>query len=239
MIEVEIDASDALRKVGEFGKQLPFAISRALNDVALGFQQDERTGLQRRFTIRRPWVLQGVKMERGDFATKTKLVATVRIDSERDFLSKFEGGDVKTPTRAKGLSVPITGSPAKPTGAALIRTPLRPKNLNLRELGGRHAVQTAAHLSKRSLRGAVGRGAFQVYEGDKKTILIQSRSGAGVLLQRVGRGKRAGLRLLFKLVPRAKQPASLKFHETAYESFRRRWNHVFAERWNEAVRTAR
>ena len=44
-------------------RQLPFATMKALNECATLFQADERSVMQREFTIRRPWTLQGVKMK--------------------------------------------------------------------------------------------------------------------------------------------------------------------------------
>lgn len=214
-------------------RQLPFATARALNDVAVGFQQDERAVIQREFTIRRPWVLQGVKINRGDFATKTKPEVTIRIDPSRDFLGKFEQGGTRVPRQGhKGLSVPLA---ARRNLATVIPRGMRPKAFNFKALSTK--------------------GGKRILKGDKGTFLIQKADGSGVILQRKGRkvavskrhhgplmkGQRRDYALvtLFVLRPRTPVPADLHFVDTAYKSFRMRWPSSFTKWWNESVRTAR
>jgi hypothetical protein len=210
-------------------RQLPFACMKALNECAVKFQEDERKVIQAGFIIRRPWVLQGVKINREDFATKQKLSVRVHIDPTRDFLGKFERGGTRTPRAGKkGLAVPIA---AKASAKSIVKASLRPK---------------ALHFVKRSGGGS----GVTVFTGDRKTILIQRPDGSGVILQRQGRkvAKKKLLRgakrldrlvLLYVLRPRTPVPASLHFEQTAKKSFLANWPGVFTSWWNKAIATAR
>src|SRR3954468_14135275 len=98
MIEIEFDPKKLITTLDALGeRQLPFAAMKTLNELATGFQTDERAVIQSEFTVRRPWVLQGVKIDRGDFATKEKLEARVHIDADHNFLDKFEAGGTRAP----------------------------------------------------------------------------------------------------------------------------------------------
>ena len=59
--------------------------------------------MRKRFTIRRAYVLQGVKFSK--FSTKRDLEAIVEIDPTREFLFKFEEGGTVRP-RGTRLAVP-------------------------------------------------------------------------------------------------------------------------------------
>lgn len=88
-------------------RQLPFAVSNAINDTALDFQEAERRHFADVFTIRRQDFIfkQGVKML--EFSTKSTLRATIGTDPKADFLAKFETGGEKTPIGGHSLAVPV------------------------------------------------------------------------------------------------------------------------------------
>lgn len=98
-------------------RQLPYATSRALNETAKQVQLGVRTGMQQRFHIRRPWVLQQIKIEKEAFSTKKNLKSVVIGTSpEGKFLDKFEQGGVKKPYQGGHLAVPVD-VPRTATGA--------------------------------------------------------------------------------------------------------------------------
>jgi hypothetical protein len=108
MIQITVDPSEALTHMERLEKQMPFAISRALNRVANHAQAAVRDGIKRgAFTLRREqFVLNTVKINREDRATKTKLNATVRIDPQRNILAKFEEGGIKTGRSGGRVAIP-------------------------------------------------------------------------------------------------------------------------------------
>src|SRR5690606_24052326 len=95
------------------------------------------------------------------------------------------------------------------------------------------------------LRG-VGRGGVEVYEGNRRTVMIRRPDGRGVILQRVGRGGRrtvAGrdpnLRVLWRFAPAVTIDDRLEFVETVTRTVKERWPKEFASAFREAVSTAR
>lgn len=183
-----------LDKVGR--QQFPFAMSKALNATADQFQERQRAGMQKRFTLRRkPWVDRSVKRGKGDFATKKKLEAIVRIETpgdkgRSDVLTQHEDGGTKRPRSGRTLSVPADVRRGK-TG--VIPKNLRPGALNLRPWGESGTVM----------------------RGDRRTVLIRTGNDRGVILQRTGRGKRAKLKVLYRLKGSVPLKPGLEFFKTA------------------------
>lgn len=237
MIALTVDTQTLRGMCAGMEKQLPFATAKALNEVAGFFQRDQRAVMQKQFTIRRQWVLQGVKIDRGDFATKQKLNVRIHIDEKQDFFNKFEEGGTRSPrSGGKSLAIPINVRGSK-TG--LIPASKKPRAFDFKEVGGRGLVTHAKRFKSGRLRSAALEGNVRVYEGAKRTIMIKGSNGGGIILQRVGRGKAAGLKVLYRLKARTPVPASLHFHDTARESFTAHWPSSFEKWWNEAVRTSK
>lgn len=174
-LDITVDTKglrEQMRTVAE--DQIPYATMRALNDCATRFQAEQRGHIQDAFTIRRPWVLQGVKINRDDFATKKKLSVRIHIDGQRDFFDKFERGGVRQPRDGKALAVPISVRRSK---ADVIAKRKRPKAFAFTE-------------ARSSLKSRVA-----IYKGKDRTFMIRKADGTGVILQRKGRGsKRTQLR---------------------------------------------
>lgn len=239
-MEITVDASSLTRYMDDFHqRQVPFALANSLNDVAKLFQYRQREHMGQIFTVRRKaWVDNAVKIS--EFATKRKLSATVEIltaggKSRSDILAKFETYTVKTPRSAPTLFIPAA---ARANPGAIVPSSLRPKNLHFKEVGGSRMAGHASRLHSKHLRGGVLRGALKVYEGEKNTVMIRNAQGQGVVLQRVGRGKRAGMRLLFTLAPKAKLTPNLQFVAHAREAV----THIgefFKARFAEAMYSAR
>src|SRR5688500_17802154 len=105
MIRVGVEAQATIRGLAIVGKQVAFATAQALNDTAFEARDTERNLAQGVFTIRRPWVLQGIQVAR-PFATRNNLRAVVEVEPKRDFLGKFEEGGIKRPTEGRTIAVP-------------------------------------------------------------------------------------------------------------------------------------
>lgn len=97
---------DALKNVPD---EVNRALRNALNDTAREGQRVAQDLIAREFDVRqKAFVLNTVKIEKSDRATKEKLEATVRIDPNRDLLAKFEEGEQKTTIGGgKYLAVPV------------------------------------------------------------------------------------------------------------------------------------
>ena len=219
MIDIEVssnaaDVSSWLRDL--FADQIPFATAKAVNSTALSFQANQRERVSDRFTVRRPWVLQGVKINRGDFATKRKPEAIVRIDSSRDFLVKFEEGDPKRPRSGTRLAIP---DEARRTKAGVVSRTQRPRAQRFRVHGrGPRAI---------------------VFRGDRRMFMIHRPGGRGDIFQRVGRRGRSHPRHLFTFAPSAQVDAVLGFEGTARRTVKEDFEAAFSRAFDAAVRSAR
>ena len=239
-IDVDTNAAEVVRSLRFlFRDQVPFATSLAINHTAKGIQAVQRDGMRRRFTIRRPYVLQGVKVSK--FSTKRDLEAIVEIDPSRGFLFKFEEGGTTRP-RGTRFAVPDEVRRGK-TG--VVSRVMRPRQLKFKFHGSGPKAE--------------------VYKGEKRTFMIRKRDGSGAIFQRFGRrigrtaGRRkllAGLsptarqdvirrasienaRMLFSFTPKAQIEPSLEFEVTAQTVFEQSFESNFEASFDRAVRTAR
>lgn len=90
-VSIKTNSGQAVRATRQLLRQIPFALSGALNQVALDFRAEEREHIARTFNVvNKAFVLNRVQFRRKDFAKAHRLKATVRIDPERDFLAKHE-----------------------------------------------------------------------------------------------------------------------------------------------------
>jgi len=232
VITMRIDMAGLTESIESFRDQIPFATSLALNRVANAAQTAERSGITERFTIRRPWVLQGVKIESRDRSTKRNLQVTIGIDAQRSFLSKFEVGGTKVPLgTGKAIAIPEVGG-AIPDIQSIVPKNRRPKAFNF-------------------VRRAPNRPSdFTVKEGSQRTFLIQRADGSGLIFQRTGKGSSArdrsqsaghddNLKLLYVLTPRVKIPAELEFATTIERVVTEQFAQIFAQAFEEAKASAR
>lgn len=237
-MEITVDTRDLIKGLNDFEqRQVPYALSNTLNDVAKLTQYRVRQRMGSIFTVRRKqWVDNNVKIT--NFAKKGDLRAAVQIQSpgggnRSDILAKFEDQTTKAPKSGRSIAVPVE---AKRNKADIIAKGARPKAFNFRRVGGSKAL---SHNVTQRIKGGIGRGALEVYEGDKRTVMIRNAQGKGVILQRVGRGKnRDGMRVLYYLTPRVTISPDLRFVLNAREAVA----HVkdfFAARFAEAMSTAR
>lgn len=241
MITITLDPTIALEQLtAKELRQLPYAAMKALNQTAIDFQQEEQYGLRQRMTIRRPWVLQGIKIERGDFATKEKLAVTVHIANRtgegadsRAFLDKFEeGGPESRPNRFSPFYMPSPNT--RPSPAAQIQAGLYPKALRLmprKDVTGTMAA--TGHVTRR--------GILQL-QGKRRTFVLDPTTMFGVaqwgVYQRTGPGK-GDIRLLWRYKARVTIPRLLHFHDTAVAISNDRWAENFNAAFVQAVRTMR
>jgi hypothetical protein len=182
-------------------KQVPFALALGTNRTIEEAQAAIQAHEQKTYTIRRDWVIKGIKIDNADRATKDSPKATVHLDPARGFMSKFEEGDTKLPT-GKSIAIPIG---AKRSKSDIIQKSQRPKSFHFSR--GYSSIRTGA----------------TIWRGDNRTWLLQRPDGTGTIFQRTGRGKRSSLKLLYILRPKAKTPANLAFYEVGEAVVRERY----------------
>ncbi len=116
MVEMDVrgDFTPALRLFSAVERQIPYATAGAINTTLTTAQREIRGGLERRFTLRRKqFIERTIKINRQDFATKTKLEGRLQVDRDRPVLAKHEHG---------GRKQPKSGHLAIPTGTRHRRT---------------------------------------------------------------------------------------------------------------------
>lgn len=122
-ISVAAEIDHAMRQLQTIrqAEQFRFSVAKALTATASQVQQEVRKNMPGRFTIRRPWVVNGILIEK---ATKQNLTATVY--SRDKFMGLQEVGGAKGPLR-NYLALPT--SMVRRTKKDLIAKADRPKNL--------------------------------------------------------------------------------------------------------------
>ena len=203
-------------------RQLPFAVSLALNRVANQAQVAERENLKRSFKLRREsFVLKGVKISKQDRATKSSWRVTIQLayPDDRHFLDQHEVGGYRTRYGGKRLWQPNPEVFAsKVIGRA---NPLHPKNLRLaKDKSGRVVGQERTFLVR--VKSAV----LVLQRVDRRLTKGSARRLKGLTLDNVQTGmgphtkksrgisRTGGTRLLYRLVERVKLPARLQFVST-------------------------
>jgi hypothetical protein len=206
-------------------KQMPFALSLALNSTTNDMQQAIRNRVQggNRFVIRtaasRQFLLRQIRRNPGqDFATKRDLVARVRIQNTQSqspsLLSLLDQGGVRTPRFAlspsitRGSDLPI---PVRRSKTATVSRSTFPGKLNLRQQG-------------KALRG------------DRRTFVVRTKAGDTLLLQRHGKRK---VRTLFVLERQANVRAKNFFGPAAESAALTRFDGNLVRGMEQALRTAR
>jgi hypothetical protein len=118
--------TEALRQIG---RQAPFAMVKTLNAVANEAQTSIRKGMNQFTFRRRSFVEKTIYRDKAtDFATKTHLSATVRVNPGRDFLAQHEDGGQKTPLSGRSVAIPLPAV-QEAAGNAVIPKRLRPSGL--------------------------------------------------------------------------------------------------------------
>jgi len=238
-LRVIVDPTSVLKGLDAAGqRQLPFALALALNRTANDAQKAEQNRIAKAFKLRRDtFVIQGIKIEKADRATKTSQRVVIQVDAARQFLDKFEKGDPRIPRKGRWLWLPDLAT----FGNKIIlrSNPLHPKNLKFDSQG------------KGNLR------TFMVHKnGSRSGPLVLQRTGAPTgnshknqmrgtngrfdgMITMNKRKKNQGIRKLFTLVSVTSTPVRLEFVSTIKQSVEARWQGNVRQALDEAMRTAR
>lgn len=191
------------------GRQAPFAVSTALNNIANEVQRGVQDSLGSRFTLRRSdFIKKTIYRGKGvDFATKSKLQATVRVNPQRDVLVQHEEGQLKTPRSGLHVAVPLEA--VRPVPSAVVPKRLRPSGLR-------------GHPQVRKITTPAG------------TFLVRNRPGKGK-----GGLNGWRTEFLYELKRAVPLRPRLRFHATAQGVIEASWQRHLLQGIEKALRTAR
>jgi hypothetical protein len=210
-LRVSIEANTPALTTG--AKQIPFAMSKAINATLVLAQKKQREHMARIFTVRRrPFMERSVKITQ--FAKKGTLRGEIAIASPggRDLFEKFELGGTKRPKDGHSLAIPVTGGPVKKTERTVIQSKNRPRAL----LGNQQDVKRAKSFGGAFIRPAEG-------------------NTPGAIFIRTPRG----LKLAYTLQPEADIEPELRFEETVTSEVTRTFSTEFEREFANAIKTAK
>jgi hypothetical protein len=219
MPSITVDTKALEAALGGAKDQMPFAVSKALNDLTIRIADVQRADMRTRFTIRNENVLK-YGIVRTEKATKQSLAAAVGVSQQSagnreafGYLKKFEKGGSKRPVAGSAVAVPVDARRSK---RGIVTASNRIPALQLKKHG--RAVQ-----------------------GIKRTFMIQPKSGraAALILQQVGRGKRATNKVLYVLERSVPIQPMLHLMDNATRTAKAEWQRIAGDAVALALRTMR
>lgn len=218
MINVQIDAKKIEAMVGVVdAKQIQFATAKALTKTAQAVQQAVRAEMPSRFTLRRQWVVQGIRITP---ATKANLTATVY--SKDVFMDRQETGGIKTGSPGGGdfssMSLQQTGGRRVRQASGRVAVPTEKVRRNKSEI-----------IRKSELPAGLGERGF----------VIGKAGDTQFLAKRFAKGKRAGLQILYVLKRSTKIKPRLGLREIGIEVVRSKFADIFSQSLSDAIATAK
>ena len=213
LVHIETNALEVAGVLNRlFRDQEPFARSRATNAVAKEAQTNQRRHQRRVFTVRRSqFVDRAIKIK--PFSTKRRQFAVLRVEPPggRRKADIFTKFERGGEKRARDGGTIAVPIEARRTKAGVVSKSQRPRNLLARSAG-----------VSRSRR-----------------VFLVRKGREGFILQRLGRGRNARVKLLFALKRSVPIEPRLDFVRNISETVRRRYGALYAREFDRAVRTAR
>lgn len=234
MIDITVDVIDASGVLGMLAgvhSQIPYATSVSINQTLNDAQAAIRRTLPGHFHLRRKdFVERTIYIAGKDRATKERLVGTVRVNPERNFLAKFEDDTVKKSHSGKALAVPVIRA-NQPDIIIKRSDPLSLKRVM-------DAIQRReGRLRVRRKKGAPPPDPL----GD---VFLLKRNGRTLVMQRPVSGpdrvgNRSNLKVLYVFEDQVPIEPELHFDETALATALARWSINAQEALARAIATAR
>jgi len=227
MFQINIDPRTVLTGLTDMQeRQLPFAVSLALNRVANDAQDAERQKIKGRFHLRHEsFVLNTIKIEKTDRATKSTWRVIISIHLDRNELAKFEEGGYKMATKGRWVWEPN------------------------KDVFGDKPIQSGNALAVKNLHFARTPGGQM--QGNERTFMIHGKKGPLIMQRTSGRkakrGKgmvtsmsaKTGTRMLYTLVEKVSLPVHLEFVDTITRTAYAQWLPRMTEAMDEAMRSSR
>jgi hypothetical protein len=216
--KVTVDAKLVERALKESARQIPFAISYAMNLTARNAVEYMRSDIQRIFTIRNNWEALGIT-----FKPASKRDLSVEIGSRHQYMAAQVLGGQKEAKDGGSVGVPMVG-PGMPRSTLKSKTPPSkwPKALVARSEG-------------------TFIGTVQTKKGPMYGVWRRVRRDAtsGKVTRGKGKNTRLGLRLLYELAEKVNIKARWPMDRQVQAIWAARWPSNAREAVEYALRTAR
>ena len=197
-------------------KQIPFATSKALNNVAFDVRKSLQDGLETHLDRPTPYTKRGVQVEK---STKNKLVAEV------GFRSKTFGNGQGSVTQAEYMERQIKGGLRTPKGSA-IPVPIV-KNLKLNKYGS---------ITRNKINNALG-NENKFFSGKPKGAKSKG-TGEGIW-ERYGGKRNPKIKMIISWNNHTDYQARYPFKNIAMRSVRNNFRKRFDNALQQALSTAR
>lgn len=228
-INVDTRGFNELREqLGDMQRNIPFALSVALNKAANSAQGDIQRSITEggKFQVRRrDFLIKTIyrkpgQYPGGDFPSKNNLTARVRIHPERDVLLKHEADTVKRAQNGGRLAIPLV---------RMDKPELVIKQGHRYNLAAMPTVAGASAMSMQRPK----RGAGVTF------YATQMRRGGNTVIWEA-RGKRTKPKAIWLLTPRpVGLTPRLGMVDTAHRAFERDWPGLFTQALEQALRPRR
>ena len=197
-ISIQSDIKRVLGQLDTFSRrQIPFAIAKALTDTAKDVQADVKRSMPSKFTLRRQWIVQGIRIIP---ANKQTLTAVVYSKDSATFMGRQEQGGEKEPQKGRRIAVPT--SAVRRTKTQIISRAELPANLT-------------------------------------NSFVLEAKDGRTWIAKRFNKGKRAGLQLMYQLLPSTRIKPRLGLRETGETIIRRRFTDKLVAALQSALNSAK
>jgi hypothetical protein len=250
MIKIQVDPRSALGWITQaMEKQIPFAVSKALNQVANLAQAAEREQVKKAFKLRREqFVLRGVKIKKADRASKTSWSVVIRIEYPGigKFMNLHEPGGEREPHHGGKLWVP--NREVFKSKVITRDNALHPKNLKIhkdstgRMVGAERAFMVRTKGGQLLVLQREDRGLTKASKRTMGKLTLDNLGGGqgpSTKAQKYSLKRTGGTRLLYRLVSKVKVPARLEFVSTVRRTVAEQWPAVLVEEMGKAMRSAR
>lgn len=238
-ISIQVDVAGTIGFTNSLSKQVPFAMSIALNRTYDEAQLEIRKEIERKFVLReRGYILRTIRRDRDDMATKDRLQARVRLQSpSRKFhpnaslLAPFvDGGEKRADSPARPIAIPTD----------VIRPSFRqqvPRFLYPKSLGLLNANYTVPPVGKRKKRRSKSWKAVRPFVLDPKQHRGLAPNAWGVYM-RTG-PDREDIEMIWSYKMRVPLPKRLPFEPIVQATVDKRWAVNMRGAFDFALRTAK
>lgn len=208
-LRIELDTREFDTKLGKLPKQIPFAMSKAINATAADSVTVLKSRLDDDFTLRSGWIAKGIRY---DPSNKRKLVAIV--GSVDRFMEQQAAGGERDAKGEHGQPVPLVG---KGRARSKLEAVTRPS----RWPGALAEERDDVFIGPRRFSGDDREGVWQ-------RVMVGK-----------GKSRRPGLRLLYTVADKVSIKPRWKLLPVVQEVVRERWADHAASAIQEALDTAR